>query len=47
MIEQWYSVMLGVRSCVLRCRLKLLTWQEIAMTLPKSLKEFLKVKYGI
>ena len=30
LIENWYSVMRAVRSCVLRCRLQLLTWQELA-----------------
>jgi hypothetical protein len=47
LVENWYSVMRAVRSCVLRCRLQLLTWQELAVVLPKSLREFLAVKYGI
>jgi hypothetical protein len=47
LIENWYSVMRAVRSCVLRCRLQLLTWQELAAVLPKSLQRFLVEKYGI
>jgi hypothetical protein len=47
LIEDWYSVMRTVRSCVLRCRLQLLTWQELALVIPASLQEFLALKYGI
>jgi hypothetical protein len=47
LIEQWYSVMRAVRSCVLRCRLQLLTWQELTAVLPRSLQKFLAAKYGI
>lgn len=47
LIENWYSVMRAVRSCVLRCRLQLLTWQELTAVLPRSLQKFLDAKYGI
>jgi len=47
LIENWYAVMRAVRSCVLRCRLQLLTWQELTAVLPKSLQKFLAAKYGI
>jgi hypothetical protein len=47
LIENWYSVMRAVRSCVLRCRLQLLTWQELTAVLPRSLQKFLAAKYGI
>jgi hypothetical protein len=47
LIEEWYSVMRTVRSCVLRCRLQLVTWQELTAVLPRSLQKFLAVKYGI
>ena len=47
LIESWYSVMRVVRNCILRCRLQLLTWQELAAVLPKSLQKFLAGKYGI
>jgi hypothetical protein len=47
LIENWYSVMRGVNSCVLRCRLQLLTWQELTGVLSRSLQKFLAEKYGI
>ena len=47
LIEYWYSVMRSVKICELRCRLQLLTWQEVAATLEKSLQRFLATKYGI
>jgi hypothetical protein len=47
LIERWYAVMCAVRSCTLRCRLKLLTWQELTATVPISLQKFLATKYGI
>jgi hypothetical protein len=47
LIESWYLVMRAVRSCVLRCRVQLLTWQELAPALSKSLRNFLAAKYGI
>jgi hypothetical protein len=47
LIEGWYRVMRAVRLVDLRCRLKLLTWQELASVLPADLQEFLAVKYGI
>ena len=47
LIEVWYTILRAVRSTELRCRLKLLTWQELAMTLPPDLQDFLAMKYGI
>jgi hypothetical protein len=47
LIENWYSIVRSVRDCALRCRLRLLTWQDLAPALPKTLKRFLDVKYGI
>jgi hypothetical protein len=47
LIEPWYAVMRAVRSFDLRCRLKLLTWQELAGVVPVDLREFLTEKYGI
>ena len=47
LIENWYTVIRSVRSCVLRCRLQLLTWQELTVLLPRPLKQFLETKYGI
>ena len=45
--EKWYLVLRAVRNCELRCRLQLLTWQELAVTLPRPLQSFLASKYGI
>ena len=47
LIEVWYTILRAVRPIDLRCRLKLLTWQELAMTLPPDLQDFLAMKYGI
>ena len=47
LIEQWYSVISEVRSCLLRCRLMLLTWQELAGAVAMPLRDFLAIKYGI
>jgi len=47
LIESWFTVMRAVRSSELRCRLKLLTWQELACALPLELRRFLQIKYGI
>jgi hypothetical protein len=47
LMEDWFDVMRAVRSAEMRTRLKVLTWQELACTLPDGLREFLWVKYGI
>jgi hypothetical protein len=47
LIESWHTVMRAVRLFELRCRLKLLTWQELASLLPAGLQQFLGTKYGI
>ena len=47
LVESWYRIMRSVRPFELRCRLKLLTWQELASVLPKDIQRFLSVKYGI
>jgi hypothetical protein len=47
LVERWYSIMRSVKSCHLRCRLQLLTWQEMTAVLSKSLQKFLAAKYGI
>ena len=43
----WFEVVSTVRSYSFRNRLKLLTWQEIAGTVPHKLQVFLAEKYGI
>ena len=45
--EQWYAVMRCVKSHELRTRCKVLTWQELAGSLPGTLQAFLEEKYGI
>ena len=47
LIEAWYRIMRAVRPFDLRCRLKLLTWQELTTVLPADLQQFLADKYGI
>jgi hypothetical protein len=47
LVEAWYGIMSAVRLSGLRCRLKLLTWQELATVLPVTLQRFLAAKYGI
>ena len=47
LIEIWYAVLNQVRSADLRCRILLLTWQELASNLPDTLQTFLAAKYGI
>jgi hypothetical protein len=47
LIDDWHSVMLRVKCYSLRCRLQLLTWQELTAVLPKTLQRFLAVKYGV
>lgn len=45
--ESWFQILRAVRSADLRSRLLLLTWQELAQTLPSTLQAFLATKYGI
>ena len=47
LLEDWYNVLRAVRSPMLQARLRVLTWQEIAATLPPIPRTFLAEKYGI
>ena len=47
LIEDWYSILRSIRSAALRARCKVLTWQELALCLPDTLRKFLSMKYGI
>ena len=47
LIEDWYSILRCIRSAALRASCKVLTWQELALCLPDTLRKFLSVKYGI
>ena len=46
-IETWYAVLSAVRSLSFATRLRVLTWQDLAATLPAGLQYFLAEKYGI
>jgi hypothetical protein len=45
--EMWFRVMRAVRSFDLRSRMGVLSWQEVAGSLPAVLRAFLAAKYGI
>ena len=47
LIEAWYAVMKCIRPVDLRLRCKVLTWQELATALPRTLRTFLGEKYGV
>lgn len=47
LIDRWFDVMRAVTNSSLHTRLGVLTWQEISITLPQPLREFLDEKYGI
>jgi len=47
LMEVWFKVVRAVREAEIRSRLKFLTWQELASTLPANLQAFLALKYGI
>lgn len=45
--ETWFRVLLAVRSCEVRSRMALLSWQELASCTPTVLQRFLRAKYGL
>ncbi len=47
LIASWHRILQCVRHAELRCRLVLLTWQEIAAACSVSLQRWLQAKYGI
>jgi hypothetical protein len=47
LIEACFEVMSAVTSAELRCRLSVVTWQEISIALPRKVRTFLAEKYGI
>jgi hypothetical protein len=47
LIAAWHRVLTTVKLYDLRCRLQLLTWQELAGVLPGEIQAFLDVKFGI
>jgi hypothetical protein len=47
LMEAWARVMAAVRRSEVRCRLQMLTWQEVAGVVPRGLQDFLDERYGI
>ena len=47
LIDAWHRVMTAVMPYELRCRLQLLTWQELAAPLAADVQVFLHDKFGI
>jgi hypothetical protein len=47
LIEDWYEILRCVRASELRSRCKVLTWQGLTQFLPRGLRRFLDLKYGI
>jgi hypothetical protein len=47
LVTRWHRLLLRVIPHELRCRMMILTWQELASVLPAELREFLDAKYGI
>jgi hypothetical protein len=47
LLEAWYAIMKCVSIPELKTRCKVVTWQELALMLPRDVQKFLDVKYGI
>jgi hypothetical protein len=47
MVEDCFTVFAAVRNADLRCRMSVVTWQEIASAVPPKVRYFLRDKYGI
>ena len=47
LIEDCFAMMAAVVNADLRCRLSVVTWQELASALPRKVRGFLAEKYGI
>ena len=47
LLESWHAIMRCVRLAELRTRCKVLSWQVLSGALPRGLRKFLEVKYGI
>jgi hypothetical protein len=47
LVDACFEVMSAVASAELRCRMSVVTWQELAETLPRKVRAFLAEKYGI
>ena len=47
LIEDCFEIMSAVLSAELRCRISVVTWQELATAMPPKVRSFLAEKYGI
>ncbi len=47
LIEDCFEVISAVVSAELRCRMSVVTWQELASAMPRKVRTFLAEKYGI
>jgi hypothetical protein len=47
LIEHCFEIMSAVTSAELRCRMSVVTWQELASAMPPKVRAFLAEKYGI
>jgi hypothetical protein len=47
LIEDCFEIMSAVTNANLRCRLSVVTWQEVASTMPRKASGFLAEKFGI
>lgn len=47
LIEDCFEIMSAVASAELRCRMSVVTWQELASAMPQKVRAFLAEKYGI
>jgi hypothetical protein len=47
LIDDCFAIISAVSSVELRCRMSVVTWQEIASGVPPKVRGFLKEKYGI
>jgi hypothetical protein len=47
LIERCFEVMSAVAGAELRCRMSVVTWQELASAMPQKVRTFLAGKYGI
>ena len=47
LVERWFEVLRAVRGSDLRSRLQMVSWQELAVAAPETVRTFLAGKYGI
>ena len=47
LVDAWHRAIMAVKPYELRCRLQMLTWQELAGCLSVELRDFLNEKFGI